>query len=204
MKWIISRYNHDLSYLLDYTQDAIIYDRSDNGSRYDFKDTNIETKIVPNIGSDIYDKLTFIIDNYANLPDVAIYTKANIFNFISKGEFEEIKDNRTFTPILTQTHNTYEPICRYDADGMYSEINNFWYLEPHPAKYRDEIVEIFKMDKRKYNAFAPGSNYVLPKENILQHSKEFYEKLRSFLDWDVYPGDAQLLERNLYYLWKLP
>ncbi len=58
------------------------------------------------------------------------------------------------------------------------------------------------MDEREYNAFAPGSNYILTRENILKHPKEFYVKLRSFLDWEVYPGDAQLLERNLYYLWK--
>jgi len=87
--------------------------------------------------------------------------------------------------------------------GLHSinEVNNFWYLNPHPAKYGDRIVEFFDMKKRLYNKFAPGSNYILPKENILKHPKEVYEKLRSYLAWDVYPGDAQLLERNLYYLW---
>ncbi len=202
MKWIISRYNHDLSYLLDYTQDAIVYDRSDNGSFYDFHDTNIQTIKVPNIGSDLYDKFTFIIDNYDDLPLVAVYTKANIFTYITKGEFDVIKYNNTFTPLMTMQHNTYEPICRYDGDGMYNEINNFWYLNVRPAKHLKEIAEIFHMNGREYNAFAPGSNYILTKENILKHPKEFYEKLRSFLEWDIYPGDAYLLERNLYYLWK--
>jgi hypothetical protein len=57
------------------------------------------------------------------------------------------------------------------------------------------------MDERSYNKFAPGSNYILPKENILKHPKEFYVKLRGYLEHSVYPGEAQLLERNLYYLW---
>ena len=28
MKWILSRFNHDISYLKDYTDDYVIYDRS--------------------------------------------------------------------------------------------------------------------------------------------------------------------------------
>ncbi len=192
MKWIISRYNHDLRYLKEYTNDFILYDRSTEPLEGSI--------VVPNIGTDLYDKFTYIIDNYDNLPDVAIYTKANIFKYISKEEFDKIKDNKTFTPILTQNHNTYYPIAYYE-DGMYNEINNYWYLLAHQAKHADEIKDMFDMDSREYNSFAPGSNYILPKENILQHSKEFYMKLRSFLDWTIYPGDAQLLERNLYYLW---
>lgn len=195
MKWIISRYNHDMSYLKDYTDDYVLYDRSE---------TPIEGAIVvPNIGSDIYDKLTYIIDNYDNLPDVAIYTKANIFKYITPEEFDKIKDNKIFTPILTQGHKVYEPICRY-VDGMYEEINNRWYLATHPCKSDHtemELMMILGLSDKQYLKFAPGSNYIVPKENILKHSKEFYKKLRSYLEWDVYPGEAQLMERGLYYLW---
>lgn len=193
MKYVISRYNHNISWLNDYTNDFIIYDRSTspvNGAI-----------VVPNIGSDLYDKFGYIIDNYDNLPDVAVYTKANLFDYIKPREFEKIKDNKIFTPILSLSHHTYEPVCRY-KDGMYEEINNYWYLNVHPAKYVKEIKEYFKMDQRVYNVFAPGSNYILPKENILKHPKSVYETLRSYLEWAVYSGDAQLLERNLWYLWK--
>ena len=198
MKWIISRYNQDIDWLKDYTtdwpKDVVLYDRSEEPIEWaDFK--------VPNIGTDLYDKLTYIIDNYDNLPDVAIYTKCNLFKYISKEEFDKVKDNKTFTPLLTQHHKTYLPTCWYQ-DGMYAEYNDFWYLNPLPAKFAPIIIDFFKMDTRTYNLFAPGSNYILPKENILKHSKEVYEKFRSCLDWDVYPGDAQLLERNLYYLWQ--
>jgi hypothetical protein len=198
MKWIISRYNHDISYLKEYTDDYVLYDRSEEPLP--------EAIVVPNIGSDLYDKLTYIIDNYDSLPDVAVYTKANLFKYISKEEFDQVKDNKTFTPLLTKNHKVYDdesgPVCFYDNQGMFNEVNNFWYLYPHPAKFAPIIIDFFNMKERLYNAFAPGSNYILPKENILKHSKETYIKLRSCLDWDVYPGDAQLLERNLYYLWQ--
>ena len=91
MKWILSRYNHKIAYLKDYTDDYVVYDRS--------PEPLPNTIVVPNIGSDLYDKFTFIIDNYDNLPDVAIYTKANLFDYIKPREFEKIKDNKVFTPI---------------------------------------------------------------------------------------------------------
>lgn len=197
MKWIISRYLHKVSYLKDYTDDIVMYDRSPEP---------IEGSIVmPNIGSDLYDKFSYIIDNYDNLPDVAVYTKANLFDYIKPREFEKIKDNKTFTPLLSQEHHIYLPTCYYQ-DKMYYEINNMWYLGMHPCKNKmipHELQEILGISEMEYLPFCPGSNYILPKENILKHPKEFYILLRSYLEWDIYPGEAQIMERGLFTLWKL-
>lgn len=209
MIWIISRYNHDMKWTEDYNDFSIVYDRSDEPISGSIR--------VPNIGSDIYDKFTYIIDNYDNLPDVAIYTKANLFKYITKEEFDKVKDNKTFTPLLTQNHK--EVMCDWQdkpfsfyKDGMYYELNYPSYLKNNPAKdqpspltlewYLDHpLLKLLGIDKMEYLPFAPGSNYILPKENILKHSKEFYEKLRSYLDWTVYPGEAMIIERGLYTLW---
>jgi hypothetical protein len=86
-------------------------------------------------------------------------------------------------------------------NGLYHEINNYWYLKSHPAKRKKELVDFLGIKYKLYLAFAPGSNYIVPRENILKHSKDFYIKLRSFLDWTVYPGEAQIIERSLYYIW---
>lgn len=198
MRYIVSRYNQDASWLKDYTDDVIMYDRSEEPL-----DGSI---VVPNVGSDLMDKFTYIIDNYDDLPEVAVYTKCNLFKYITKEEFEEVKDNKRFTPLLTKGHKVYDdaegnPVCYYDNQGMFNEINNYWFLYPHPALHAPTILDIFKMRDRMYNTFAPGSNYILTKDDIRRHPRSFYEKLRSFLEWDRYPGDAQLLERNLYYLW---
>lgn len=196
MKWIISRYNHDISYLQDYTDDYVIYDRSENPAVGSF--------IVPNMGTDIADKFKFIIDNYENLPDVAVYTKANIFKYITVEEFEKIRYNESFTPILTMNHQEKEGVSFY-KDRIYWEVNNGWYLGAHPPKSQKTANEVAKMvgiAGMPYVPFAPGSNYILTKENIRKHPKKFYEKLRSYLMWDVYPGEAQIVERGLYTIWK--
>lgn len=222
MKWIVSRYNHDISYLREYTDDVEMYDRSEVPLGMDGADIYPVNclHIVPNIGTDIYDKFTYIIDNYDNLPDVAVYTKANIFKYITKEEFDVIKDNTTFTPILTQYHA--ETVCDYGMpkpgipysfyyDKMYYEINHPSFLNVHKTKnpyycfldtFKEHpLFELLKIKDLDYIPFAPGSNYILPKENILKHPKEFYEKLRSYLDWDIYPGEAMIIERGLYTLW---
>lgn len=213
MKWIISRYNHDISYLPKYTNDYVLYDRSEEPLEGSI--------VVPNIGSDIYDKFTYIIDNYDNLPEVAVYTKANIFKYITEEEFDLIKDNTTFTPILTQNHKEVlqdygmpepgKPFSYYE-DGMYYELNYPSYLRSNKTRepiwsYAEtfkifSLVKLLGLDQMKYTPFAPGSNYILPKENILQHPKEFYEELREYLKWDRYPGEAMIIERGLYSLWK--
>lgn len=199
MKYVVSRYNHEYDWLKEYTDDVVMYDRSDD---YPLVPNSIA---VPNIGSDIYDKFSYIIDNYDNLPEVAVYTKCNLFKYITKEEFDEVKNNKTFTPLLTKNHKVYDddqgPVCFYDKDGMFNEVQNYWYLYPHPARYAPIFIKMFKMNERLYNAFAPGSNYILTSSDIKRHPKELYEFLRSLLDWDIYPGDAQLAERCLYYLW---
>lgn len=197
--FIISRYNHDVSWVAKYAQTMILYDRSN----YPIPGAIIR----PNIGSDILDKLIYIITNYNNLPDVAIYTKANLFKYITEEEFEKVKDNKDFTPLLTQNHNTYKDkdgkdVCFYDG-GIYYEINNLWYLGEYPVKYDPkELMKFIGIDGMNYVPFAPGSNYILTKENIRKHPIEYYQKLANYLTWAVYPGEAQIIERGLYTIWK--
>ena len=201
MKFIVSRYNQDTEWVKEYSDDVVIYDRSEQPLEDSIK--------VENIGTDIADKFKFIIDNYDNLPEVAVYTKANLFKYCPKDEFDLLKDRKEFTPLLSQEHKTYSDekgvICFY-KDGLYWERNDLWYLHEHPVKdeaYRiDDLLLILGTWNMKYMPFAPGSNYILPRENILKHPKEFYEKLRSYLMWDRYPGEAQIIERGLYLLWR--
>ena len=209
INFVISRYNQDTNWAAQYAPSVILYDRSDNpipGSN-----------IVPNLGTDISDKLHFIISNYDNLPPVAVYTKANLWKYISQPEFDKVKNNPFFTPLLNMNHKetkfdgTEEYVKRhgtnkdisYYKDGIYWELNNMWYLNEHPIKHDPkEIQALLGIDKMEYVPFAPGSNYILTAEDIRRHPKEFYIKLYNYLQWAVYPGEAQIIERGMYNLWR--
>lgn len=206
INFIISRFNQDVSWVSKYAPSMILYDRSD--------DPIPGSIIVPNIGSDISDKLHYIITNYANLPPVAIYTKANLLEkYITQPEFDKVKNNPWFTPLLTMNHKeikfdgTEEYIKRHGTDkdvsfykdGIYWEINNLWYLNEHPIKHDPkEVMKTLGIDKMEYVPFAPGSNYILTAEDIKRHPVELYIKLYDYLQWAVYPGECQIIERGLY------
>ena len=207
--FIVSRYNQDISWVQEYAPNMILYDRSDNpipGSN-----------IVPNLGTDIADKLHFIISNYNNLPLVAIYTKANLFKYITKEEFDKVKNNSFFTPLLTMGHKevkydgTEEYIKRHGTDknvsyydnGIYWEINNMWYLNEHPIKHDPkEVMKTLGIDNLQYVPFAPGSNYILTAQDIRKHPIELYHKLYNYIHWCVYSGESQIIERGLYTIWR--
>lgn len=185
MKWVINSYHGGTDWVKEYTSDVIFYDKKDK-----------------NVGSNIHDYMSFIVDNYENLPDVTLFGKSNMLErHITKEEFDRLVNNRTFTPLLTQHHKTYLPTCWYE-DGMYCELNDFWYLNEYPLR-DNSILKLLDIEKRLYNKFAPGACYIVPKENILQHPKEFYTKLRDAVDYSPNNGEAYLIERSLYHLWKL-
>lgn len=188
--WIINNYsNNDLEWVNQYKPDDIVI--------YDKKDLNV--------GYNIYDYMDYIVKNYNNLPDLMFFVKGNMLErHINKEEFDVIADNKNFTPILTQKHATYMPVCYYH-DGLYYERNDSWYFNEHEHKYfssYNEFCDIMGLPKHEYIGFAPGGCYIVPKENVSKRSKEFYQKLLSFVDYCQLPAEAHVIERALYTIWK--
>jgi hypothetical protein len=202
----ISNYNNDVSWIKDYDNPYIIYDKSDDDSFVkDLK--HIKT---PNIGYNIYDIMTFIIDNYNNLPDFTTFCKGNIFpRHVGRETFENCMNNQYFTPIFDyRLHQTQMPIAMFSSDGNYSEINNSWYMgTSHPRKYittnyNDYLNYIFENPIHpNYITFAPGANYVVPKNYILKYPVEFYMNLRKLVSHEQLPIEAHIIERSLYSIW---
>lgn len=188
--------------------DYLIYDRSDDCVDHlqDFDQSKvIKTE---NMGQVDYDKLCYLVDNYDDLPEVFLWSKTNLFKYISKEEYETIKDNQTFTPLLTQNHKTYSdsngPVCYYSG-GMYYERNNSWYLGQFPTKYFDsfgDFAQAFQLPNPSYIPFAPGGNYILTREKVHKYSRDHYEKMASILPYAREPGEAQMTERSYNLLWQ--
>lgn len=208
MKAILINYNYTPTWLLESDLDYLIYDRSDSDKWLEGfpKERLIKTK---NIGNVDFDKLSYLIDNYDTLPDVFLWGKSNLWKYISKEEFDLVKDNQTFTPLLTRGHASYSDhagvVCYYDALGMYRERNDSWFLNAVPAKYVssfDEWAKLFQFTASKYIPFAPGGNYILTKERVHRYPKKFYERMRDTMPYTQLPGEAQCAERSYYLLWK--
>lgn len=209
---VISNWKSDLEWIKisNFSKENItIYDRSDNPRDWSHLGNFY---LSPNVGENIYDMFRFIIERYDNLPDIVVFMKGNMIYSETNGEYyyatlEQIK--KAFKV------NTFYAIERYHGQCNYPRVNDGMYMEPNDngfthtgmeRKYyntyneflEDNFIDPFFPD---YIRFAPGGNYVVPKQNILSYSKEFYQKLQSYVDYTTVPLEAHILERALYTLW---
>lgn len=205
-KAILVNYNFTPAWLLDSGLDYLIYDRSD--SREYLKDFPQERIIyTENKGNVDYDKLSYLIENYDSLPEVFLWGKTNLFKYISEEEFALVKDNKTFTPLLTQHHKTYSDkngvVCYYSG-GMYHERNDSWFLNEVPAKYVNsfqEWAQIHNFNVGRYIPFPPGGSFILTRETVHRYSVDYYIKMRDMLEYATLPGEAQCAERSYFLIW---
>lgn len=207
MKAVLVNYRFTPTWLLKSDLDYLIYDRSD--SKEYLKDFPQERIIyTKNVGNVDYDKLSYLVDNYDTLPDVFLWGKTNLFKYITKEEFAELKHNQMFTPVLTQGHSSYfdnlGQVCYYSGN-VYYERNDSWFLNEVPAhsiQTWNEWAKLFQLPTLHYIPFAPGGNYILTRERVHRYSRDFYEKMRNMLPYAQLPGEAQCAERSYYLLWK--
>jgi len=204
---VVSSFNNDLSWIKDRTDNYCIYERGvQNLDSYGFKSDGLLTSL--NVGYNIYDYLTYIIDNYEALPSCILFVKGNIFpRHISEEYFDKISNSDIFTPIFEPIrHKESYPMSLILDDTSYLELNTNWYLNHHSVKYFNSYNDFLKfiyVDPviPKYIKFAPGANYIVPRQNILRIPRIFYENLRLFISYTSFPGEAHIIERALATIW---
>lgn len=217
---IVSSFNNDISWLSKLPNSYIVYERGDAElkiglpselpSEFQIR----EGRKVRNIGYNLYDYFTFIIENYDSLPDVMTFCKGNIFpRHMSQERFMELMNNKTFTPLFDHTYNHRPelPVSMFSCDGLWCEQNNNTILiNPSEGSIRSKYFTVYNELLRfifvnpvipRYITFAPGGNYVVPKENILKYSVQFYKNLLFFISHCQLPTEAHLIERALYTIW---
>ena len=204
---VVSDYNNDVSWVPERTTNYVIYNRSDS----DVLPYTVDpSKVVrsPNLGYNIYDYCTYIINHYDALPEVMAFVKGNVFpRHVSRTFFDRISNNAEFAAIVdSRRHATKFPVSYFDGDGIFNEINNSWYMWQHPRKYFSTFNDFLQFAFEdpplpRYTRFAPGANYIVPRSSVRKLSKAFYENVRTFVSHDPLPAEAHLIERALYTIW---
>ena len=208
MKKILINYNFtpDKEWIGD---DYIIYDRSD--SKDYLKDFD-QSKIMyqENMGQVDYPKLNYLVDNYDNLPEAFLWGKTNLFKYITREEYNLVKDNKIFTPLLTKGHKTYSDrlgVVNYYSEGIYWERNDVAQaaMNQFSSKYFEtfrDFAHEFALPNLPYIPFFPGGNCLLTKERVHRYGVDFYKKLASILPYAREPREAQMAERAYYLMWR--
>ncbi len=204
---VISNFNNDISWVPELTSNYLIYDRS---AKAEYPVTIDKTKIIrsPNLGYNSYDYFTYIIDNYDNLPEVVIFAKGHTFpRHVRREYFERVMNNRFFTPL--EDYKLYKdqfPKSFISEEGGFCERNNSWYLQYTSTKYFHDFNNFWRFTFKdapipRYVRFAPGGDYIVPRENILKLPKVVYENLRLFMSHGPEPGETHIIERACHTLW---
>jgi len=205
-KWIINSFNEDFSWVNDYTTNYIVYDKTCSLPETD------KVKHQCNLGYNIYDYAYYIINNYEKLPDICVFIKANVFKHCKKEIFDTLINNNYFTPLEyygSVPTNDYE---NRTTNGGFLEINNSWYIPAHIQTYGQKANRYFtnynsfldtmfeKPVHPQWVRFAPGANYIVPKQNITYYSLEFWKRILGYVSYHQVPTEAHIIERALWYI----
>ena len=223
LEWIKISYHYGFS-----PENIIIYDRTPddfpNKSPIDHLGKVIKS---PNVGSNPYDIGRYIVDHYENLPDVMIHIKGNLLqkeyttfarflyglranwfvsldrgNLILRNGFNDTEfsfacnDNWYCHPTQWDiNHENLHFLGPLDSTKVYPRIKNF----------KDFLQDLFVLQDYeipKLISFAPGANYVVPKNQILKYSKNLYKKIMYYTDYSNNPIEAHWFERVFKYMWQ--
>lgn len=212
--FIVSRYNEDVSWLKNYSNKHLIYNKGDDDlDGYNF----IE---VQNIGGNQHDICHYIHTNYDNLPATMAFVQGDPYDHCAKEKFDKLIKQNWFAPLEAYEHlkeNRCHKKCKI-VDWGYMEKNNSWFISAHnthiaekgfnarcPYKsFDDFMVSFFHNYKHiEWLRFAPGAQYLVEKERCLQYPKSFWKSLI-----DLFPQDelinggteAHIIERSLWFI----
>lgn len=220
--FLIHNFNTVPDELLALCNDYLIYDCStDENTKKNLHDRNLSVKDVDNTGHNITTYFSFFDEYYDNLPEVICLLKGNMIGrHCSMEFFKQVMDEKSFT-FLYDEKQYWDKFSKFDGENkrnetgntflamenVYVEKNTSWYVESqnHPKKYFNDVDDLLRFIYKKpmipqYFMFSPGACYIVRREQILRHSREFYRNLNKLMNYGMnpsFPSEAHQVERIL-------
>jgi hypothetical protein len=162
---VIARYNEPIEWLdqIDTNKyNILLYNKGEGDVKYQFKK-------LPNIGRESHTYLTYMVENYGNLPDFTIFLQANPFDHL--GNLEILTDKT-----IQEYINTY--IFDDNVFGFGKYHKDCGHIEERNNVYKN--IELLSDNLATCDTvFSIGAQFILPKKIILNKPKTFWEKLKN-------------------------
>lgn len=198
--FIISRFNEDISWIKNYTNNYLIY----NKGKPIGGDYNVEVR--ENIGNNQGDMIYYIYKNYEKLPELMCFLQGNPFDHCKKELLDKLIMNTSYTSI---EHYRGDGSCGYPEDPLGYYETNCTILSVIKAndlstnqvcKYKsyDEFMNSLFEDyiHEASIKFPPGSQMIVEREKVLQYPKNFWAYLNTILYKNVM-SEAHIMERAM-------
>ena len=198
--FVVSQWNNDVSWIEEYTNDYVIYDKSNT--------LPDGPKIIKceNTGHNLFDIFHYVYTNYDNLPKYVAFLEGHPWDHCNREKFDRIIGNKFFTCL-----ESYENAPDYHAamkasDGGWQEINNNWYIIDHPRRefsmfqsYNEALDYVFENPYHpQFVRFAPGGMYLVERERLLHYSRDFWKRLMEIVSKHANQAEAYIFERMLW------
>ena len=171
---VVARYEENVDWLKDIKYITYLYEKGDEGDGVK----------LPNVGREAHTYLYHIVDRYDTLEDYIIFLQGNPFDhgFRTVGDINNIEIKSDFIPL-----NGLIMGCKYgEGRGI---IPAFCEKHNIDISYTELVV------------FTPGAQFVVSREFIKKHPKEFYEKLLDTMSkTSSNPEEAHVMERLWGYI----
>jgi Protein of unknown function (DUF3431) len=188
VKFVIARYNEDISWTSQIAHPTIIYNKGTPLSNM----SNVIELI--NKGREGETFLRHIIENYNSLDDITVFLQGDPFDHLTilTGWQNELSDNQK--PLLFKKIN--------DEITPLSEFATFYQVKYNvPGNTNNSRTHFYCMkyfnEKHNYFTVSPSAQYIVPKKYILSRSLEFWETLHKAIYNDELDGYAM---ENLWWL----
>ncbi len=212
---VISRFNEDLSFLLneDFKKyrdefNIIIYNK---GPKIENKELNYLFLIIdlPNVGREIHTNLYHIIEHYNELSDVTIFLPGSFYNMNHKKPraiktLDIVKEKKKGIFLVEKSD---KPIYDLFADFI---MENYEASSPENKKIMNKEQHILKKSPERpfklwfvknfpnnnINIYFYNSIFAVDKKDILKNDLHFYKNLNKYLDNHTNPEVVHFMERS--------
>lgn len=205
---VISNFNTFPAELIEISSRWILYDVSTEekviNQLKNLHDERVIFNTKKNVGHNLVNYLTYIIDNYNNLPRTIAFIKGNIIGRHCSREWLMNSLNGNSYAFLYEDKDLKEKknVQYLLYPSKYIEVNNSWFAWSHPHRFftnlNDFLSLLFEDYKpSEYVMFAPGACYVVERERICRYPRSFWQGIRLLIQYDYRVAEAFFLERSL-------
>lgn len=203
-KIIVTRFNENIDWLKDEMKNCVICNKG--------KPFNISNEILlENVGRESESNLRYIIENYHHLPDVLVFTQANIADHIGCNDVRYLLYLKDEALQFSKSHNF---LIHYDAGGNNINWDKEWnlrngkfYLENN---YKNgEPFTFIEWYKKNIDINYPepifiyrGAIFAVRKDCIMNKPVEYYKKLLLEVNHHNDPAEGHFFERSWFYIFK--
>lgn len=184
---VVAKYNEDISWTSKY-EHVRIYDKFEN-------------KDLPNIGREPHTYLTYIVENYDNLPRIVFFTQGRISDHYNEDyDFLNIQNFSKNYGYQTSNYYFYCKQLGWNKDHLYD-----WKGPLYPKEelgftqwFKKYIDDTHDIDESV--TWWVGAIFSVSKEKIQSRPKEYYQMLLDLIPATNAPEIAHYFERSWFYI----